>query len=48
MLKKAFTGTWLPAWVPAESTATLSALLILCSIVQSTTGGYDGYRISMD
>ncbi|KAI1249684.1 hypothetical protein MGN70_009297 [Eutypa lata] len=35
------TGTWLPAWVP-ESTFTLSILLMLCSVIQSTTGGYDG------
>ncbi|KAH8900708.1 putative sugar transporter [Thozetella sp. PMI_491] len=41
MLTKTFTGTWLPAWVP-ESTNWLSALLILCSMVQSTTWGYDG------
>ncbi|KAK7757394.1 hypothetical protein SLS62_000406 [Diatrype stigma] len=41
MLKSTPTDTWLPAWVP-ESTATVSILLMLCSVIQSTTGGYDG------
>lgn len=45
MLRKSPTGTWLPAWVP-ESTATLSVLLVLCSIVQSSTGGYDGSMLN--
>ncbi|ORX97015.1 putative hexose carrier protein [Clohesyomyces aquaticus] len=45
MLKQTFTGTWLPAWVP-ESTLTLSFLLIICSIVQSATGGYDGSMLN--
>lgn len=45
MLRKTGTGTWLPAWVP-ESTITLSVLLMLCSIVQSTTGGYDGSMLN--
>lgn len=35
MLRKTFTGTWMPAWVP-ESTNLLSVLLIFCSMVQST------------
>lgn len=35
----------MPAWVP-ESTAVLSALLLLCSMVQSTTGGYDGSMLN--
>lgn len=41
MLRKSGTGTWMPAWVP-ESTSTVSVLLLVCSMVQSTTGGYDG------
>ncbi|KAJ6440658.1 sugar transporter [Purpureocillium lavendulum] len=41
MLRKTPTGTWLPAWVP-ESTATISVLLMACSIIQSATGGFDG------
>ncbi|KAJ9601937.1 hypothetical protein H2200_013496 [Cladophialophora chaetospira] len=45
MLQKTPTGTWLPAWVP-ESTMTLSVLLILCSMVQSATGGYDGSMLN--
>lgn len=45
MLRKSATGTWLPAWVP-ESTFTLSFLLMICSIVQSTTGGYDGSMLN--
>lgn len=45
MLRKTATGTWLPAWVP-ESTFTLSFLLMICSIVQSTTGGYDGSMLN--
>ncbi|KAK0299556.1 hypothetical protein LTS00_002001 [Friedmanniomyces endolithicus] len=45
MLQKTPTGTWLPAWVP-ESTVTLSVLLILCSTVQSCTGGYDGSMLN--
>lgn len=35
MLRKTPTGTWMPAWVP-ESTFTLSILLLVCSVVQST------------
>ncbi|KAJ5606669.1 Lactose permease [Penicillium lagena] len=45
MLKRSATGTWLPAWVP-ESTLTLSFLLLICSIVQSATGGYDGSMLN--
>lgn len=45
MLRKTATGTWLPAWVP-ESTVTLSCLLMVCSIVQSSTGGYDGSMLN--
>ncbi|EED17854.1 hexose carrier protein, putative [Talaromyces stipitatus ATCC 10500] len=41
MLKRSPTGTWMPAWVP-ESTTTVAALLMICSMVQSATGGYDG------
>lgn len=37
MLKRTVTGTWMPAWVP-ESTLSLSLLLMICSIVQSTVG----------
>lgn len=35
----------MPSWVP-ESTATLSVLLLLCSVVNSTTGGYDGSMLN--
>lgn len=35
MLKLTPTDTWLPAWVP-ESTVTVSILLMLCSVIQST------------
>ncbi|KAF1733810.1 MFS glucose transporter mfs1 [Beauveria bassiana] len=45
MLRSVPTGTWMPAWAP-ESTALLSVLLLLCSIVQSTTGGYDGSMLN--
>ncbi|RFU26952.1 hypothetical protein B7463_g9392, partial [Scytalidium lignicola] len=45
MLKKSPTGTWMPAWVP-ESTVTLAALLIFCSMVQSATNGYDGSMLN--
>ncbi|KJR82679.1 hexose transporter [Sporothrix schenckii 1099-18] len=45
MLQKTPTGTWLPAWVP-ESSVTLSVLLILCSMVQSATNGYDGSMLN--
>ncbi|KAJ9501774.1 hypothetical protein H2202_002736 [Exophiala xenobiotica] len=45
MLKKSPTHTWMPAWVP-ESTRILAVLLILCSIVQSTTVGYDGSMLN--
>ncbi|KAF2448732.1 putative sugar transporter [Karstenula rhodostoma CBS 690.94] len=45
MLQKSLTGTWLPAWVP-NSTTTVAVLLMLCSIVQSTTGGYDGSMLN--
>ncbi|ORX35085.1 putative hexose carrier protein [Kockovaella imperatae] len=41
MLVKTPTGTWLPAWVP-QNTMVLMVLLLLCSMVQSATGGYDG------
>lgn len=34
-----------PAWVP-ESSITLSFLLIICSVVQSSTGGYDGSMLN--
>ncbi|KAF2251694.1 putative hexose carrier protein [Trematosphaeria pertusa] len=45
MLQKSPTGTWLPAWVP-QSTTTLAVLLVGCSVVQSTTGGYDGSMLN--
>ncbi|TPX14581.1 uncharacterized protein E0L32_005273 [Thyridium curvatum] len=45
MLRKTGTGTWLPAWVP-ESSGTLAILLMLCSVVQSLTGGYDGSMLN--
>ncbi|KUI61234.1 High-affinity glucose transporter [Cytospora mali] len=45
MLQTSPTGTWMPAWVP-ESTTTLSVLLILCSVVQSSTSGYDGSMLN--
>ncbi|KAI4597263.1 hypothetical protein KJ359_004776 [Pestalotiopsis sp. 9143b] len=45
MLRKSPTGTWLPAWVP-ESTVVLSCLLMICSIVNSTTNGYDGSMLN--
>jgi MFS family permease len=45
MLRKTHTGTWLPAWVP-ESTLTLSFLLMVCSMVQSATNGYDGSMLN--
>lgn len=45
MLRKTPTGTWIPAWVP-ESTATVSILLLVCSMVQSATGGYDGSMLN--
>jgi MFS family permease len=41
MLQHSPSGTWMPARVP-QSTLILSFLLMMCSIVQSTTGGYDG------
>jgi hypothetical protein len=45
MLRKTPTGTWLPAWVP-ESSTTLAVLLLICSTVQSATGGYDGSMLN--
>lgn len=45
MLRKSPTGTWIPAWVP-ESTTTVSVLLLVCSMVQSATGGYDGSMLN--
>ncbi|KAH9905811.1 putative hexose carrier protein [Xylariomycetidae sp. FL2044] len=45
MLRKSPTGTWLPAWVP-ESSMIVSMLLLLCSIAQSATGGYDGSMLN--
>ncbi|CAK3973415.1 hexose carrier [Lecanosticta acicola] len=45
MLQRTATGTWMPAWVP-ESTVTLSVLLLICSMVQSCTGGYDGSMLN--
>ncbi|KAF2098320.1 putative hexose carrier protein [Rhizodiscina lignyota] len=45
MLRKTPTGTWLPAWVP-ESTIITAYLLLFCSVVQSTTGGYDGSMLN--
>lgn len=45
MLRSTPTGTWIPAWVP-ESTTTVSVLLLICSMVQSATGGYDGSMLN--
>ncbi|RJE26873.1 Sugar and other transporter [Aspergillus sclerotialis] len=45
MLQRTATGTWMPAWVP-ESTLTLSILLLICSMVQSATNGYDGSMLN--
>ncbi|KID80402.1 Major facilitator superfamily domain, general substrate transporter, partial [Metarhizium brunneum ARSEF 3297] len=45
MLRSTPSGTWLPSWTP-ESTSTLSVFLMLCSVVQSTTGGYDGSMLN--
>ncbi|KAF2733679.1 putative sugar transporter [Polyplosphaeria fusca] len=45
MLSRSATGTWLPAYVP-RSTTTVGVLLVLCSVVQSTTGGYDGSMLN--
>ncbi|KAI8957001.1 putative hexose carrier protein [Daldinia sp. FL1419] len=45
MLKPTQTGTWLRAYVP-ESSSALAFLLMLCSITQSTTGGYDGSMLN--
>ncbi|CRG87437.1 D-xylose-proton symporter-like 3, chloroplastic [Talaromyces islandicus] len=44
-MKKPPTGTWMPAWVP-ESTVVLSCLLMICAMVQSATGGYDGSMLN--
>ncbi len=45
MLQKSASGTWMPAWVP-QSTPTLSCLLMICSMVQSCTVGYDGSMLN--
>lgn len=45
MLHKSPTGTWMSAWVP-ESTIALSVLLMICSMVQSSTSGYDGSMLN--
>ncbi|EFY99405.1 Major facilitator superfamily domain, general substrate transporter [Metarhizium robertsii ARSEF 23] len=45
MLQSTPSGTWFPSWTP-ESTSTLSVFLMLCSVVQSTTGGYDGSMLN--
>ncbi|KPI36888.1 High-affinity glucose transporter [Cyphellophora attinorum] len=45
MLQHSPSGTWMPARVP-QSTLILSFLLMMCSIVQSTTGGYDGSMLN--
>lgn len=45
MLQSTPSGTWLPSWVP-ESTSSVSVLLMFCSVVQSTTGGYDGSMLN--
>ncbi|KHN94347.1 Major facilitator superfamily domain, general substrate transporter [Metarhizium album ARSEF 1941] len=45
MLRPTPSGTWLPSYIP-ESTSTLSVLLLLCSVAQSTTGGYDGSMLN--
>ncbi|KAH8805390.1 general substrate transporter [Xylogone sp. PMI_703] len=45
MLHRSQTGTWMPAWVP-ESTALVSALLLLCSMSQTATNGCDGTMLN--
>lgn len=45
MLHHSPSGTWLPSRVPG-STLVLSFLLMICSITQSTTGGYDGSMLN--
>ncbi|KAH9207456.1 putative hexose carrier protein [Leptodontidium sp. 2 PMI_412] len=45
MLQRSPTGTWMPAWVP-QSTVILCFLLMICSMVQSCTGGYDGSMLN--
>ncbi|KAI1847144.1 hypothetical protein JX265_011820 [Neoarthrinium moseri] len=44
-MKRSATGTWIPAWVP-ESTTTLAGLLMVCSVVNSCTNGYDGSMLN--
>ena len=38
-------GTWIPAFVP-ESSCMISILLVFCSIITSTTFGYDGSMLN--
>ncbi|PHH62819.1 hypothetical protein CDD81_6711 [Ophiocordyceps australis] len=45
MLQQIESATWLPSWVP-ESTVCICTLLMLCSVVQSTTSGYDGSMLN--
>lgn len=45
MLIRVPSGTWLPSWVP-QSTTVVSFLLMFCSVVQSTTVGYDGSMLN--
>ncbi|PHH70205.1 hypothetical protein CDD82_7266 [Ophiocordyceps australis] len=45
MLQRMESGTWLPSWVP-ESTVSICMVLMLCSVVQSTTNGYDGSMLN--
>ena len=45
MLHHTPSGTWLPSYVPGSSIV-LSILLLWCSVVQSSTGGYDGSMLN--
>ena len=45
MLHHTPSGTWLPSYVPGSSIV-LSVLLLWCSVVQSSTGGYDGSMLN--
>ncbi|KAF2239990.1 MFS sugar transporter-like protein [Viridothelium virens] len=45
MTGNAESGTWIPVWVP-KSSRLIAVLLVLCSIVTSTTFGYDGSMVN--
>jgi hypothetical protein len=40
-----FSGTWLPAYVP-QSSFLIAILLVSCSMITSTTFGYDGSMLN--